>query len=127
MKRVFMLSLFFAVMSVVSATAQERFRIDKVLKEISPKQAEAYNPLFVSTYSYTINGQLVSKRYFVAAQSPQHNSSARVIESESSTQPWLLEINGRSVYVDFYNDSGLRTGDEGVIRYNGDQLYFIID
>lgn len=127
MKRVFILSLFFAVMSVVSATAQERFRIDKVLKEISPKQAEAYNPLFVSTYSYTINGQLVSKRYFVAAQSPQHNSSARVIESESSTQPWLLEINGRSVYVDFYNDSGLRTGDEGVIRYNGDQLYFIID
>ena len=127
MKRVFILSLFFAVMSVVSATAQERFRIDKVLKEISPKQAEAYNPLFVRTYSYTINGQLVSKRYFVAAQSPQHNSSARVIESESSTQPWLLEINGRSVYVDFYNDSGLRTGDEGVIRYNGDQLYFIID
>ena len=127
MKRVFILSLFFAVMSVVSATAQERFRIDKVLKEISPKQAEAYNPLFVSTYSYTINGQLVSKRYFVAAQSPQHNSSARVIESESSTQPWLMEINGRSVYVDFYNDSGLRTGDEGVIRYNGDQLYFIID
>ena len=35
MKRVFILSLFFAVMSVVSATAQERFRIDKVLKEIT--------------------------------------------------------------------------------------------
>ncbi len=127
MKRVFLLSLFFVVMSIVSVTAQERFRIDKVLKEISPKQAGAYNPLFVSTYSYTINGQLVSKRYFVAAQSPQHNSSARVIESESSTQPWRLEINGRSVYVDFNNDSGLRTGDEGVIQYYDDQLYFILD
>lgn len=126
MRKILLLSLF-AVISIVSVAAQEKFRIDKVLREISPKQAESYNPLFVSTYSYTINGQLVSKRYFVAAQSPQHNSSARVIESESSTQPWLLEINGRSVYVDFDNDSGLRIGDEGVIRYNGDQLYFILD
>ena len=127
MKKCLLLSLFCVVMSFVTVAAQERFRIDKVLKEISPKQAETYNPLLVSTYTLTVDGQLVSKRYFVAAPSPQHNSSVRVIETESSTQPWLLEINGRKVYVCFKDDRGLRSGDEGSILYYNDQLYFVLD
>ena len=127
MKKWLLLSLFYVVMSFVTVTAQERFPIDKVLKEISPKQAEAYNPLLVSTYTRIIDGQIVSKRYFVATSSPQHNSSARVIETASSTQPWLLEINDRKVYVCFKDDRGLRSGDEGLILYYNDQLYFVLD
>ena len=128
MKKVLFLSFFFLIMPFVSVIAEERFRIDKVLKEISAEQSKSYNSLFVSTYtSYSINGSLISKRYFVTASSPRHNAAAKVKQAEASEHPWLLEIDGRSVYVQFKNDSGLSSGDRGVIKYENDTLYLIVD
>lgn len=128
MKRVLFLSLFLAMIPFVNLFAGERFRIKKILKEINPKQAEAYNPILVSTFTVIIDGYQVVKRYFIDdSYAPEQDSHAKVIESKSSAQPWLLSINGRNVYVEFRDDTGLRTGDKGVIRYDYDDLCLIID
>lgn len=128
MKKVLLLSLFLMVMPFASVIAKEKYRIGKVLKEISQEQTEMYNPLFISTYtSYSINGTLISKRYFVSASSPRNNSIARVKKSESDEHPWLVEIDGRSVYVKFTNSSGLYPGNVGVIQYEGSNIYLVID
>jgi hypothetical protein len=115
-------------MPFASIIGKEKYRIGNVLKEISQEQTKMYNPLFVSTYtSYAIDGSLISKRYFVSTSSPQNNSTAKVKKAESAEHPWLLEINGRSVYVKFGNASGLRPGDVGVIQYEGSSIYLVID
>lgn len=128
MKKVLVLSLFILLIPFASVNAEERFRINSVLKEISAEQAKLHNPLFVSTYtSYAIDGSLISKRYFVATSSPRHNSAAKVKQTETSEHPWVLEIDGRNVYVKFSNTSGLTSGDKGVIQYNNNNIYLIID
>lgn len=128
MKKFLLLSLFLLIMPFASVIAKEKYRIGKVLKEISPEQTEMYNPLFVSTYtSYSINGTLISKRYFVSTSSPRNNSTAKVREAESAEHPWLLEIDGRRVYVKFNNSNGLRPGNVGIIQYEGSIIYLVID
>lgn len=127
MKRVLFLSVIFVIMPFVNVFADEEYRINHVLKEITSKQTEAYHPMFVSTYTYELNGHQVAKRFFVDTTAPEHNSYVKVIESKSSTQPWLLRINGRSVYVEFRDDNGLQSGDEGVIKYYNGDLYLVID
>ena len=128
MKKVLLLSLFLLIMPFVSVIGKEKYRIGNVLKEISQEQTKMYNPLFVSTYtSYAIDGSLISKRYFVSTSSPQNNSTAKVKKAESAEHPWLLEIDGRSVYVKFNNSSGLRPGNVGVIQYEGSIIYLVID
>lgn len=128
MKKVLLLSLFLLIMPFASVIGKEKYRIGNVLKEISQEQTKMYNPLFVSTYtSYSINGTIISKRYFVSTSSPQNNSTAKVKKAESAEHPWLLEIDGRSVYVNFNNSSGLRPGNVGVIQYEGSIIYLVIN
>lgn len=128
MKKVFLLSVFLLVRPFASVVAKEKYRIDRVLKEITQEQAEVYNPLFISTYtSYSISGTLISKRYFVPTPSPRNNSTAKVKKAESSEHPWLLEIDGRSMYVKFNNTSGIRPGNIGVILHESNSVYLVID
>lgn len=111
----------------ISMYAERKYHIN-VLNEISAQQAKNHpRPWSVSKYTHTdAQGRTVTK-YFDFAPSIKHNSSLVIIKAKNSPYPWQVRINGSFYYADFDSDYELRVGDEGVLKYNGDRLYFVID
>lgn len=103
--------------------ANERYHI-KVLREISYQQAQTYERKWeISTYSYTVNGMNIHKKYYLFAEGIQHGSSI-IIQNKKNGLPWEVRIDGRSYYASFEDEEELRVGDKGVLKYDGDRLYF---
>lgn len=104
---------------------EERYHIN-VLNEISYQQAQTYpKPWQISKYSYTNPfGQTITK-YFIFAPNIKHESKLIIEKEKRSPYPWQVRINGSFYYADFDNSSELRVGDQGILKYDGDRLYFI--
>lgn len=95
------------------------------MNEINYQQAQS-NPRQweISKYSYTNPyGQTVVK-YFILAPNIKHGSEIVIEKEKKSPYPWQVRINGSFYFADFDNSSDLRVGDQGVLKYDGDRLYF---
>lgn len=104
--------------------AENRYHIN-VLNEISSQQAQNHpRPWEISIYTYTNPIGIRTTKYFVFAQSIKHNSQIILEREKRSPYPWVVKINGYTYYADFDNSDELQVGDSGVLKYEGDRLYF---
>lgn len=111
-------------LGVFNAVGEDRYHIN-VLNEINYQQAQSYPRQWeISKYSYTNPyGQTVVK-YFIFAPNIKHSSEIVIEKEKKSPYPWQVRINGSFYFADFDNSSDLRVGDQGVLKYDGDRLYF---
>ena len=122
MKKIIVLLL--ALCLHIYVYSEERYHI-KVLNEISYQQAQNYEKKWeISTYTFTNAQGISTTRYFIFANSIEHNSSIVLESSKQSTCPWSVRIDGRFYYAEFTSDEELEVGDRGVLKYDGSRLYF---
>lgn len=124
MKRKFLL-LLFSLCICLLAKAEEKYHIN-VLNEISYEQAQRYERKWeISTFTHEdYNRGVTRTRYFLFAKGIKHNSEIVITASKKAGCPWLVSINGSTYYASFNDDENLKVGDKGVLKYNGDRLYF---
>lgn len=111
-------------MFFVGLHAEDRFHID-VLNEISYQQAQTYPKQWEISTSTFVNPQGVrTTKYFIFAPNIKHNSTIVIDRAKKSPYPWCVSINGYSYYANFDDEYKIRVGDTGVLKYDGDRLYF---
>lgn len=116
--------LFISLFFYISAFAVDKYKI-KVLNEISYEQAQAHPRQWeLTTYTNTNARGITTTRYFLFANSIKHNSDIVLLKTKQDTCPWLVRINGSLYYANFRDEDELKAGDAGLIKYNGDVLYF---
>ena len=104
--------------------ASDRYHIN-VLNEISAQQAKTYPKQWeISKYTYTNPQGISTTKYFLFAPSIKHNSSISVDRAKTLPYPWRVTINGMSYFADFDEGDQISVGDKGVLKYDGDRLYF---
>ncbi|MDO4200999.1 MAG: hypothetical protein Q4D25_02570 [Bacteroidales bacterium] len=110
------------------AIAGEEYKIN-VLVEISYDQAQNYPRKWeISTYTYKNSDGYTQTRYFIFAPNIKHDSTIKVTRQKGKACPWTVIINDKTYYADFINnDDKIKVGDVGVLKYNGDTLYFVKD
>lgn len=119
--------IFISVVFFISAYASERYHIN-VLQEISYQQAKSYPKQWeISKYTYTNPQGVSTTRYFIFAPSIRHNSIITVDKIKKSPYPWRVTIDGKSYFADFEGEDEIQVGDKGVLKYDGDRLYFYKD
>lgn len=115
-----LLGLFF----FICAYAEDRYHI-KILNEISYQQAQNHvKPWEISKYTYTNPQGVSTTKYFIFAPSIKHGSSITLKKAEKPPYPWQVSIDGKAYYANFDDERVLRVGDKGVLKYDGDRLYF---
>lgn len=122
MRKIILVSLL--ILSAIVAFAEDKYHIN-VLNEISSQTAKSYPKQWeISTYRHTDYRGVTTTRYFIFAPNIKHGSQIKLTGAKGSGSPWKASINGQTYYVDFNTSNDLKVGDEGVLKYNGDRLYF---
>ena len=120
-------TLLLLISTSICSFADSKYRI-KVLHEISYQQSKDYPKKWeISIYTHTNTTGTSITRYFLPANSIKHDSKIILINKKQSTCPWKVLIDGSYYYAEFNNEEELQAGDEGVVKYEGNVLYFYKD